>query len=295
MSFLVRAPGKVNLTLFLGPRRPDDRHELVTLFESVSLADELSAAVRAHPPDVVECDELDDVNLAAVALERLRGGGWDGPPLHLRLAKRIPVAGGMGGGSADAAAVLRLAHELRPVPDRTLIALAAELGADVPSQLLPGLAIGTGAGDLVHAQPPLAPHALLLVPQPYNLATREVYAEADRLGLPCDTTELERKLDELQAGLSPDGRLPEPLIVNELQPAALSLLPQIEEAIDAVREAGADHALVSGSGPTVFGLFWGEDGAQRAAHSAASLRDRFPKLTTAMPIGAEFGMPRRTD
>ena len=294
MSFLVRAPGKVNLSLFLGPRRPDGRHELVTLFESVSLADQLTAVVRAHPPDVIECDELGDPNLAAVALERLRGRGWDGPPLHVQFAKRIPVAGGMGGGSADAAAVLRLANELQPVPEQTMLALAAELGADVPGQLIPGLAVGTGAGDVIHAQPPLAPHALLLVPQPFRLSTREVYAEADRLGLPCERAELERKLEGLRAELSPDGRLPESLVVNDLQPAALALQPRVQDAIDAVRQAGADHALVSGSGPTVFGVFWGEDGAERAAQSAAGLRDRFPELITAVPIDAEFGEPRRT-
>src|SRR5881227_2146387 len=131
MRFTVRAPGKVNLCLFLGPTRPDGLHDLVTLLESVSLADELSASVRSRPPDTVQCDELDDPNLAAVALERLRAHGWEGPSLHLEIAKRIPVAGGMGGGSADAAAVLRLANQLQVLPEEALARIAAELGADV--------------------------------------------------------------------------------------------------------------------------------------------------------------------
>ncbi len=295
MTFHLRAPGKVNLCLFLGPTRPDGRHELVTLFESVSLADEMSASVRARPPDAVQCDELDDPNLAAVALERLRGRGWEGPPLRVELAKRVPVAGGMGGGSADAAAVLRLANELEPVAEQALADLAAELGADVASQLVPGLALGTGVGDRVRGQHPLAPHALLIVPQPQRLATREVYAEADRLNLPRDRAELERKLAELQAALSSGGRVPAGLVVNDLEAAALSLLPQIGDALHAVSEAGADHALVSGSGPTVFGIFWGEDGRDRAVRAEANVGQRFPAATVAAPVQAEFGEPRRTD
>src|SRR5947207_3027501 len=138
MNFVVRAPGKVNLCLFLGPPRSDGRHELVTLLESVSLADELCVSVRPRPPDAVRCDDLDDPNLAAIALERLRARGWEGPPLHVEVAKHIPVAGGMGGGSADAAAVLRLASGLRPVPQQTVTELAAEIGAAVPRQLSAG-------------------------------------------------------------------------------------------------------------------------------------------------------------
>ena len=292
MRFTVRAPGKVNLCLFLGPTRPDGLHDLVTLLESVSLADELSASVRSRPPDTVRCDELDDPNLAAVALERLRARGWEGPPLDVDVAKRIPVAGGMGGGSADAAAVLRLANELQPVPRQTLGELAAELGADVPSQLSPGLALGTGAGERVRSHQQLAPHAFLIVRQPYRLATREVYAEADRLGLPHDRAELEKKLGQLLTALSPGARLPSALVVNELEPAALSLVPQIGDSLAAVRDAGADQALVSGSGPTVLGLFWGEDGAERAAMGEAGLRDRFPDVAAATPVDADYGEPR---
>ncbi len=294
MKYVVRAPAKINLCLFLGPTRADGRHELVTLFESISLADELSVSFGSRLPDAVRCDEIDDPNLAAVALERLRARGWGGPPLHVEVAKHIPVAGGMGGGSADAAAVLRLANELRAVPRHTIAEVAAELGADVPSQLQPGLALGTGAGERVQPHQPLAPHAFVVVRQRYRLATRRVYAEADRLELAHDRAGLQEKLDQLRTALSPRARLPSGLVVNELEPAALSLLPQIGDSLAAVRDAGADHALVSGSGPTVFGLFWGEDAMRRAARSQAGLRDHFPDTTTATPVDSAFGDPVQT-
>jgi len=295
VKLLVRAPGKVNVCLFVGPRREHGRHEVVTVLESVSLADELSVCTRAQLPDVVECDEVIECNLASVALERLRSRTWDGPPVRIHISKRIPVAGGMGGGSADAAAVLRLAQRLRPAPEQILAQLAAELGADVPSQLTPGLSLGTGAGDRVRAYPPLAAHALVLLPQPYGLSAREVYREADRLGLPRDFAALEQKRVELEGALLPGARFPAQLLVNDLEPAATSLSPQVAEALDAVREAGADQALVSGSGPTVLGLFWDDDGAERARQSAAALCPRFPEVQTATPVDAEFARPVAAD
>lgn len=295
MKLLVRAPAKVNLCLFVGPQREDGRHEVVTMLESVSLADELFVSTRPQPPDVVECDDVVEPNLASVALERLRSRAWDGPPVHVRIRKRIPVAGGMGGGSADAAAVLRTAPRLRPVPEPILAELAAELGADVPSQLTPGLSLGTGAGDRVRAYPSLATHALVVLPRPYGLSARAVYAEADRLGLPRDLAALEQKRLEVEGALSPGVRLPAELLINDLEPAATSLSPQVGAALAAVREAGADQALVSGSGPTVLGLFWGDSGTERAQRSAAALRRRFPEVQTATPVNAEFGRSVATD
>jgi 4-diphosphocytidyl-2-C-methyl-D-erythritol kinase len=299
VSLRVRAPGKVNLCLCLGPRRPDGRHELVTVLESVSLADKLLVSTTDDPAgstiprDTVLCNDFAGAgdNLVAVALKRLREAGWRGPPLHVQLQKRIPVAGGMGGGSADAAAILRVARELEPWPEQAVRELAAELGADVPSQLAPGLALGTGAGELVAELPPLAAHALLILPQPHELSTAEVYAEADRLGLGHDHEGVGRMLAELKREFRPGARPPVRLLVNDLQPAALSLLPRIEVALEAAQGSGADHALVSGSGPTVFALFWGEDAAARASEAHAHLRGRFPYARTAVPVGPDFGRP----
>jgi 4-diphosphocytidyl-2-C-methyl-D-erythritol kinase len=284
------APAKINLCLFLGPTRADGRHELVTLFESVSLADELELAVLEDGPDQAICQGVEGPNLVAAALEALRREGWAGPPVRIEIGKRIPVAAGLGGGSADAAAALRLADAVEPLADGLADRVARELGADVPSQLRPGLALGTGAGEVVQALGPLARHALVLIPQPVPLATAEVYREADRLGLPRDVTDLKTCQAELREALQPGGRLPDSLVVNDLQPATVSLCPAVGDALAALRDAGAERAMVCGSGPTCAGLWWGEEGA--AADAARSLAARFPGTTAVGPISAN-GWPER--
>jgi 4-diphosphocytidyl-2-C-methyl-D-erythritol kinase len=286
-----RAPGKVNLCLFLGGTRPDRRHRLVTLFESVSLVDELTLVTVPDGPDQVRCPGVNGPNLVSAALEGLRARGWDAPPVRVEIAKRIPVAAGMGGGSADAAALLRMAQRLAPLPEQVIAALAAELGADVPSQLQPGVAIGTGAGDLVEPRPPLAEHALVILPLPHRLSTAAVYAEADRLGLARGADQLEELAGELEAALAPGARLPQSLLVNDLEPAAISLCPAVAEALEAVRDAGAEHALVCGSGPTVAGLYWDPSASEHAAAAAESLAERFPRAISAVPAAAEVGSP----
>jgi len=134
------APAKLNLCLYLGPRRADGLHELVSLFEPLALSDAIEVTeLPAGEGDEVVCPGVEGENLAARALAALRERGWDGPPLRLQIEKRIPVAAGLGGGSADAAAVLRLAsgtllpHSDRKVPVPDLPAIAAGLGADVPA------------------------------------------------------------------------------------------------------------------------------------------------------------------
>lgn len=256
--------GKVNLCLFVGPAREDGRHELVTLYESISLCDELS--LTESGADEVVCPGVNGPNLVSAALDGLRTRGWDGPAVRIEIRKRIPVAAGLGGGSADAAAALRLAQQLAPVPDELVRGLAAELGADVPSQLHPGLSLGTGAGELIEPFPPLAPHAFVIVPSEHRLSTAAVYAEADRLGLPRPS--LDGFRDRL---LAADARLPAELLLNDLEPAAVSLCPAVGRELDALRAAGVDRAMVCGSGPTVAGLCWGEDAAGRVESICAQL------------------------
>jgi 4-diphosphocytidyl-2-C-methyl-D-erythritol kinase len=280
-----RAPGKVNLCLFLGPTRLDGRHEVVTLLESVSLADEVTVSPAGGVRDEVICPGVEGVNIMTQALDALRRRGWEGPPVRITVHKRIPVAGGMGGGSADAAAVLRAARTLSPIDDATLASLAASLGADVPSQLRPGLTLGTGAGDLVEPIDPLPPHAFVIVPQAFPLSTADVYREADRLGLPRDEPDLARRLRAVRTGGMPR-------LVNDLEPAAISLRPEIALALDAVRDAGADVAMVSGSGPTVFGLYIAEDAPSRASAAASRLAGRYSGAGSAVPVSEEFGAPR---
>jgi 4-diphosphocytidyl-2-C-methyl-D-erythritol kinase len=287
------APGKVNLTLCLGETREDGRHRLVTLFESVSLADELvlEALPAGGGGDQVRCPSVPGPNLVEEALRALRRRGWDAPPVRVEIDKLIPVAAGMGGGSADAAAALRLACELAPGRPEEVSAIAAALGADVPSQLVPGLVLGTGAGEDVEPFAPLGAHALLIVPLAHQLSTPEVYREADRLGLPRGEAELEHACRRLEAALHPAARLPAELLHNDLEPAAISLCPAIAVALEVVRDAGAEQALVCGSGPTVAGLFWGPDGPGRAQSAAARLSSAYPGAVAAEPVGAEFGAP----
>jgi 4-diphosphocytidyl-2-C-methyl-D-erythritol kinase len=267
------APGKVNLCLFLGGTRDDGRHELVTVFESVSLVDDVSLCEAQGPDDEVHCDGVSGPNLALDALRALRARGWEAPPLRIEIVKRIPVAAGMGGGSSDAAAVLKLASRIAPVDDGTLYAVAASLGADVPAQLEPGVSLGTGAGEVVEPIPRPAPHAFAIVPLPFALSTADVYREADRLGLGRPDPELRALAGRIRSG--------ETLFGNDLERASLSLCPAIAAALAALRKAGAAHVFVSGSGPTCVGLWW--DPAT-AAEAVRELRPAFPAVTVAHPL-----------
>jgi len=270
------APAKLNLCLYLGPRREDGLHELCSLFEPLALADLITLPTLTTPGggqsrvghDEVVCPNVEGENLAARALAALREAGWDHPPLRIEIEKRIPVAAGLGGGSADAAAVLRLAAG--EVAD--LEEIAAGLGADVPSQLNPSLALVRGAGEEIERLPQPAPHAVVLLPDGGGLSTAAVFAEADRLGLGRSAEELDELAGRLRAVAGAgDSPLAYPeLLVNDLEPAARSLRPGIGEALDALRAAGAPQALLTGSGPTAFGLF--ENLA--AARAAAAELDR---------------------
>lgn len=282
------APGKTNLGLFLGPARADGLHELVSLIEPLSLADELTLEPRpgagGRGEDEVVCHAVDGPNLAAAALARYReASGWDGPPQRLTIVKRVPIAAGMGGGSGDAAATLRLAAHAAGRPGDPLIAaLAPALGADVPSQVEPAPVLVHGAGEHVERVAPPAPHGLLVLPLRERLATPEVFRAADRLGIGRPLAELVELRERLREGLVPE------LLVNDLEPAARSLCPAIDPALEAARGAGADHAFVSGSGPTVVGLFWGADGTGRAETAAERLRERFPGAVAVGPVAPGF-------
>lgn len=268
---LIHAPAKINLCLFLGPVRGDGLHELCSLFEPLALADaiEVSEAER----DEVLCPGVEGENLAARALSALRARGWEAPPLRIEIEKRIPVAAGLGGGSADAAAVLRLARvafdtdTVTNAPRLDLAAIAARLGADVPSQLVPALSLVRGAGERVERLPEPAPHAVVLLSGGGGLCTAEVFAEADRLGLGRSDAELDelaaRLRDAAGAGASPLDYAE--LLANDLEPAARSLRPQVGDALDALRDAGAPLAFMSGSGSTTVGLFPDLNAAQQAA------------------------------
>jgi 4-diphosphocytidyl-2-C-methyl-D-erythritol kinase len=282
---VLTAPAKVNLSLFLGPLRSDGRHELVTLFQTVSLSDSLAVSDSASGRDDVVCAGVEGPNLVADALAGLRAAGWKAPAVRVDIVKRIPVAAGMGGGSADAAALLRYAPTLAAVSDQAVAQLAAQLGADVPGRLHAGAVLGTGAGDVLSPVSALPEHALLVLPQDFGLSTAEVYREADRLGLPRAASELDRLRGELEGWLAePSQPPPESLIVNDLQPAAVSLRPEIEAGLEVMREVGAHYVLVCGSGPTVIGVFWGPTAVVHARAAAEGMRARHPLLRAVEPI-----------
>jgi 4-diphosphocytidyl-2-C-methyl-D-erythritol kinase len=296
-AWTARAPGKVNLCLFLGGGgRPDGRHELASVVEPLSLADELVLlpAPAGTVRDEVVCPGVAGPNLAAAALAAYREAtGWDAPPQRLEIEKRVPVAAGMGGGSSDAAAALRLAaHAAGRPDDERLPAIAFALGADVPALLAAEPALAWGAGEHVERLPALAPHAMLVLPASEPLSTAAVFAEADRLGLGRPADELAARLADARAwaraGGPPDGAL----LVNDLEPATLALAPAVGQTLADARTAGADHVLVAGSGPTVAGVFFGDDAEMRAAVAAAGLRDRHPGAVVAVPADPALARPR---
>jgi 4-diphosphocytidyl-2-C-methyl-D-erythritol kinase len=255
-----RAFAKVNLILHIGRRRVDGLHPLGSVFASIELHDDV--LVEAAEVDGVDCAGIDGPNLAAAALAAFRRRVPELPPLRVRIDKRIPVAAGLGGGSADAAAVLRAANRIAgdPLDVPALRELGAGLGSDVPSQVDPRHVLVSGVGESVEPVE-LPQFGALLVPQNPGLSTADVYAEFDRIGGGRREVDLAalRSLTREMALL--------PVLGNDLQPAALALRPELSPVLASLRGAGALGALVSGSGPTCFALF--ED---RAAAEAAAVR-----------------------
>ncbi|MGH2834982.1 MAG: 4-(cytidine 5'-diphospho)-2-C-methyl-D-erythritol kinase [Solirubrobacteraceae bacterium] len=295
------APAKINLGLFVGPVRPDGKHELVSVMQPVSLADELTLEPLGDGGDggggdEVLCPGVSGENLAARAIELFREAtGWSHGPLRLSIEKRIPVAAGMGGGSADAGAALRLMRAASGLGDMDLLlALAARLGADVPAQVAPARTLAGGAGELLESLPdPFSPIGVLVLPAAAGLSTADVYAQADRMHPPRDARYLADRREELRAALALGSALPgRVLLANDLQDACQTLSPEVAPALKQAREAGAEHAFLSGSGPTVVGLFARANGPERARRAAADLAGRDPAPIAAETVGAGFAVVR---
>ncbi|OBB76308.1 MULTISPECIES: 4-(cytidine 5'-diphospho)-2-C-methyl-D-erythritol kinase [unclassified Mycobacterium] len=261
-SVTVRVPGKVNLYLEVGDRRDDGYHELTTVFHAVSLLDEiivsnadmLSLEVSGEGAESLPADER---NLAWQAAELMAEHVGRAPDVAISIDKSIPVAGGMAGGSADAAAVLVAMNTLWElgVPRRDLHALAARLGSDVPFALHGGTALGTGRGEELATVLARTTFHWVLAFADGGLSTPAVFAEIDRLR---DSAGPDRepppRLEDaepvLAALASGDPAQLAPLLGNDLQPAALSLDPGLRRTLRAGTEAGALAGIVSGSGPT---------------------------------------------
>jgi 4-diphosphocytidyl-2-C-methyl-D-erythritol kinase len=280
-----RAPAKINLCLLVGPVRDrDGRHELVSVMDTVSLADDLVLEPAGGDADEVVCAGVEGPNLVAAAIEAFRAGtGWDGGPVRITVTKRIPVAGGMAGGSADAAATLRLLAAHAGTGGDALEEIATALGADVPSQVRGGRVLATGAGERLEPAAPGGPYGVLVLPVDAALSTPLVFAQADR-GTLRTAAELEEARERLRTGDVLRGG-----VENDLQSPARVLCPAIDGALAAAAAAGADEILVSGSGPTVLGLFAGASGAERARVAAVLLAGRRPAAIAAEPVPAGWG------
>jgi 4-diphosphocytidyl-2-C-methyl-D-erythritol kinase len=267
-SVTARVPAKVNLQLSVGPLRDDGYHELVTVFHAVSLYDEVTVT-KADRTSVSVSGEggpavpLGPANLAvraAVALARAtgrRGKGAGGVRIEIR--KRIPVAAGLAGGSADAAAALVACNELwrAGLTGSELADVGARIGSDVPFALTGGTAVGLGRGERLTTALVAGSYHWVLAFGATGLATPDVFAACDRLRTARGAREGEAAVPapelstELMAALrSGDPAAVGPLLTNDLQPAALSLQPLLRRALSAGKEHGALGAIVSGSGPT---------------------------------------------
>ncbi|HWH44993.1 MAG TPA: 4-(cytidine 5'-diphospho)-2-C-methyl-D-erythritol kinase [Thermoleophilaceae bacterium] len=259
MSVTEIAPAKVNLVLHVGQRREDGLHDICSLFATIDLADTVTVSPAGR--DEVVCPGVEGPNLAAAAIEAYRREA-PAPSVRAEIEKRIPVAAGLAGGSADAAAVLRALDRLSDAPlgAERLRAIATGLGSDVPSQVEPRHALVTGAGERV--EPVSLPEMwLVLVPQAAGLSTAAVYREADRI------RSTRERLDP--GALRAVAALPVEALAgrlqNDLEPAARSLRPDLGAPLRELRQAGALAALVTGSGPTTFGVFASAEAAARAA------------------------------
>jgi 4-diphosphocytidyl-2-C-methyl-D-erythritol kinase len=257
----VRVPAKVNLQLSVGSRRDDGYHDLVTVFHAVSLFDEVTVrpadrtSVRVTGQDAASVP-AGRANLAARAARALavRLNRRRKSAVHIEIRKRIPVAAGLAGGSADAAATLVACNDLwgAGLTPAELREVAAGLGSDVPFALLGGTVVGQGRGEQLTAALATGTYHWVLAFASGGLSTPEVYATCDRLRAARGVNGTEAALStELMAALrSGDPAAVGPLLSNDLQPAAVSLRPDLRRALAAGPEFGALGAIVSGSGPT---------------------------------------------
>ncbi|MEW5625923.1 4-(cytidine 5'-diphospho)-2-C-methyl-D-erythritol kinase [Streptomyces hydrogenans] len=266
----VRVPAKVNVQLAVGPARPDGFHDLANVFLAVSLYDEVTATpadtltITCEGPDADRVP-LDRTNLAARAAELLAARHGLSPDVHLHIRKAIPVAGGMAGGSADGAAALLACDALWGLdsPREALLEICAELGSDVPFSLVGGAALGVGRGERLTGLSVAGPFHWVFAVADGGLSTPAVYAEFDRLTPDAaPPTASPALLDALSTG---DTTALAATLVNDLQPAAVSLRPSLAATLRAGLDAGALAALVSGSGPTTAFLVKDPDAATAVA------------------------------
>lgn len=276
MSVTVRVPAKVNVQLAVGAARADGFHDLANVFLAVGLYDEVTVTpadelrVTCEGPGAAQVP-LDRTNLAARAAIALAERHGRTPDVHLHIAKDIPVAGGMAGGSADGAGALLACDALwgTGASRGELLEICAELGSDVPFSLVGGAALGTGRGEKLTALETGGTFHWVFAMAERGLSTPAVFREFDRLGEGRDIPEPVASRDLLDALAKGDTDALAATVSNDLQPAALSLFPELADTLAAGEAAGALTSLVSGSGPTT--AFLARD-AEAAEGIAGALR-----------------------
>jgi 4-diphosphocytidyl-2-C-methyl-D-erythritol kinase len=257
-SVTARVPAKVNLELMVGPPRPDGFHHLATVFQAVGLhddvtvelAEEWGVTIKGPYADLVPADST---NLAVRAARLLADGAGIDQPVHITIDKDIPVAAGMAGGSADAAGALLACDALWGLssPKGALESLAAVLGSDVPFALLGGTAMGSGRGDELAPVLGRGRYAWVFALSDVGLSTPKVYAECDRLRSSQRVSEPRPSASMMTALRSGDASSVGRALTNDLQAAAFSLQPALEDVLRTGMDNGALGGIVSGSGPTV--------------------------------------------
>jgi 4-diphosphocytidyl-2-C-methyl-D-erythritol kinase len=260
-SVTVRVPAKVNLQLSVGPRESDGFHNLVTVFQAISIYDDITVAFAPAKSGVsisISGDQrhgvpADESNLAMKAIALMAKEYDLEIDAHLEIKKSIPVAGGMAGGSADAAAAIVAIDYLYSLgmSREEMSEVAAQLGSDVPFMLSGGTAIGTGHGDQLTAALSRGTYHWVLALSSVGLSTPAVYGECDRLRSELEIAEPATNEQLMQALLAADPKAVGAHLINDLQAAACSLRPALRLVLDVGQEYGALGALVSGSGPTV--------------------------------------------
>jgi len=271
---------KINLALAVRGRRPDGYHDIETVFQTISLSDELdfrpSSEISLTCEGLPDVAERDNIVWKAASLLAERIGERRGAAIVLR--KKIPSGAGLGGGSADAAAALLGLRRFwnSDVSDADLHAIAAELGSDVPFFLMGGAALGKGRGEILTALPDFQPEHLVVIFPGISVSTASAY-RALNLGLTSGGSD-----PRIQTflGLAKNGSSWQAGIFNDFETAILPAYPEIAEAKNFLEQQGATATLLSGSGSSVFGFFFDEESARAAAVAVNRVNWRaFPAKT----------------
>jgi 4-diphosphocytidyl-2-C-methyl-D-erythritol kinase len=283
----LRPHAKINLGLRILGLRSDGYHDIQTRFQTIDLTDEMEMEVAPGGVDLrVEGARLatDRTNLVVRAAEALREGRRGLPGVRIRLLKRIPPGGGLGGGSSDAALALLGLHRLweMDLDPGEIRNIAARLGADVPFFLEGGTALGEGKGDEIRPLPDIPPCRICLLLAPYEFSTKEAYDRWD----PEKHGPASRTGSRWEATVKTPARETGETVWNDLQRVVCEAHPELGHYLDLFLEAGSEAASISGSGPSLFGLFRSEEASRRFLDS----RDWHPfRMVECRPVSrAEY-------